>query len=257
MSNSPINQSLYLTDDPSHPLAFLLAEDLNLNPPSIGEIRTGEIVAIRNNEILIDIGAKSEAIIPEEELEELGRDVRKQLQMGQQIAVYIVNPEDEDGNIIVSYSRAAEEQDWLQAQELLESQKAYEGKIIGHNKGGLLIKLGLLRGFIPISQLGGNLHTNRNPEDQLRQRVGGSIVCKVIEVERGRNRLILSEKAAAKEMRAHQRSRLLEDLREGDIRAGRVVNLAPFGAFIDIGGMEGLVHLSDSVGDASMNQPKF
>lgn len=154
MSNSPINQSLYLTDDPSHPLAFLLAEDLNLNPPSIGEIRTGEIVAIRNNEILIDIGAKSEAIIPEEELEELGRDVRKQLQMGQQIAVYIVNPEDEDGNIIVSYSRAAEEQDWLQAQELLESQKAYEGKIIGHNKGGLLIKLGLLRGFIPISQLG-------------------------------------------------------------------------------------------------------
>lgn len=245
MSNFQSNQHSPYIDDPNHPLAFLLEEDLNLNPPSVGEIRTGEIVAIRNNEILVDIGAKSEAIIPQEELDELGKEMRNRLKLGEQIAVYIVNPEDEEGNIIVSYSRATEEQDWQLAQDLLDSQDVYDSQVIGYNKGGLLIKVGLLRGFVPISQIGGNLHNTRNAEDQLRQRVGSPLTCKVIEVERERNRLILSEKAAAKEMRASQRSRLLEDLREGDIRPGRVVNLAPFGAFVDIGGMEGLVHLSE------------
>ncbi len=245
MSHFHNHQSNYPANDPSHPLAFLLAEDLNLNPPSIGEIRTGEIVAIRNNEILIDIGAKSEAIIPEEELDELGREGRARLKLGEQIAVYIVNPEDDEGNIIVSYSRATEEQDWLYAQKLLDTQDVCQSTVLGYNKGGLLVKVGLLRGFVPLSQIGGNLHNNRNLEDLLRQRVGSPIVCKVIEVERDRNRLILSEKAAAKEMRASQRTRLLKDLKEGDIRSGRVVNLAPFGAFIDIGGVEGLVHLSE------------
>lgn len=245
MSNFLTEQHIALAEDPDHPLAFLLEEDLNLNPPSMGEIRTGEIVAIRNNEILVDIGAKSEAIIHEEELEELSRDVRDGLHLGDQIPVYIVNPEDDEGNIIVSYSRAVEEQDWQQAQELLASQEAYKSKVIGFNRGGLLVRLGLLRGFVPVSQLGGNVHASRNTEDHLRQRIGQPITCKVIEVERGRNRLIMSEKAASKELRASQRNRLLEDLKEGDIRTGRVVNLAPFGAFVDIGGIEGLVHLSE------------
>lgn len=245
MSNFQTDQYTSIAEDPNHPLAFLLEEDLNLNPPSAGEIRTGEIVAIRNNEILVDIGAKSEAIIPEQELDELGKDIRNRFNLGDQISIYIVNPEDDEGNIIVSYTRAAEEQDWQHAQELLTSQEAYKGKVIGYNKGGLLIRLGLLRGFVPISQIGGNIHGNRNAEDQLQQRVGQAITCKVIEVERGRNRLIMSEKAATKELRASQRNRLLEDLQEGDIRAGRIVNLAPFGAFVDIGGMEGLIHLSE------------
>lgn len=245
MSNFLTEPYTTLAEDPNHPLAFLLEEDLNLNPPSTGEIRTGEIVAIRNNEILVDIGAKSEAIIPEEELDELGRDIRNGLHLGDQVSVYIVNPEDDEGNIIVSYSRAVEEQDWQKAQDLLASQEAYKSNVVGFNKGGLLIRLGLLRGFVPISQLGGNVHASRNAEEHLRQRVGQPITCKVIEVERGRNRLIMSEKAATKELRASQRTRLLEDLKEGDIRAGRVVNLAPFGAFVDIGGLEGLVHLSE------------
>ncbi|MCL4871005.1 MAG: S1 RNA-binding domain-containing protein [Anaerolineae bacterium] len=245
MSQPLSNQHIYLADDPNHPLAFLLEEDLNLNPPNVGEIRTGEIVAIRNNEILVDIGAKSEAIIPEEELEELGKDGRSRLKLGDEIAVLIINPEDDDGNIIVSYTMAAEEQDWQQAHTLLESQEVYSSQVVGYNKGGLLIKVGLLRGFVPISQLGGNIHNSRNAEDLLRQRIGSPISCKVIEVERGRNRLILSEKAAAKEMRSSQRTRLFENLQEGDIRSGRVVNLAPFGIFVDIGGVEGLVHLSE------------
>jgi small subunit ribosomal protein S1 len=231
----------------AHPMSFLLSDEFDLSFPHAGEIREGEVVAHRNNEILIDIGAKSEGIIPNTEVESMDSETKATLAVGNMIPVYIVNPDDSNGNIILSYSKAMEEEDWDNAQKLHESQEIYKGKIIGYNKGGVLIKMGMVRGFVPASQLdtGRRYNASHSNEDRLRSLVGDEIIARVIEVDRSRNRLILSERAAAKEIRQEQRKQLLGQLGEGDVCVGRVVNLADFGAFVDIGGLEGLVHLSE------------
>lgn len=233
--------------DAGHPMDFLLNEELDLDLPTAGEIRRGEVIEHLKNAILIDIGAKSEGIIAGSELDSLDESDREKLAIGNDVNVYVVDPEDDDGNIILSYTKAAEEQDWQMVEELATQGETYQGKIIGHNKGGLLVQVGQLRGFMPISQLASNRNFNRDRStaEQLRTMVGETITSKVIEVDRGRNRLILSERAAMKERRAEQREKLLNELQEGDVRPGRVVNLTDFGAFVDIGGIEGLVHISE------------
>ena len=230
-----------------HPMDFLLNGDLELDLPKAGDIRKGEVIEHLKNAILIDIGAKSEGIIGSSELDSLDEEALEQLAVGNEVNVYVVDPEDDEGNIILSYTRAAEEKDWQTVDELARSGDTYQGKVVGHNKGGLLVQVGQLRGFMPISQLANNRNFNRDRSttDQLRVIVGKLITAKVIEVDRSRNRLILSERAAMKERRAEQRERLLNELQVGDIRQGRVVNLTDFGAFVDIGGIEGLVHISE------------
>lgn len=231
----------------AHPMDFLLNGDLELDLPKAGDIRQGEVVEHLKNAILIDIGAKSEGIISGHELDALDEDARDQLAVGNEVNVYVVDPEDEEGNIILSYAKAAEEEDWKMVDELSRSGETYQGKVIGHNKGGLLVQVGQLRGFMPISQLANSRSFNRDRStpEQLRVIVGQPITAKVIEVDRSRNRLILSERAAVKEQRAEQRERLLTELERGDVRNGRVVNITDFGAFVDIGGIEGLVHISE------------
>ncbi len=225
--------------DYSHPMEFLLAEELNL--PKIGETRRGWVIEHRNNAILIDIGAKSEGVISGAELQNMDDDTREQLAVGNEVAVFVVNTEDQHGNVVVSFAKAAEEMDWTRAEELLASQDVYKGKIIGQNKGGILVKLGQLRGFIPNSQIS----RRRGNEEGKNKPATNIIQTKVIEVDRKRGRLILSERAAEKEARQAKRAQLLSNLREGSILKGRVINLADFGAFIDVGGVEGLVHLSE------------
>lgn len=230
-----------------HPMDFLLEGELELDLPKAGDIRQGEVIEHLKNAILIDIGAKSEGIISGSELDMLDDEAREQLAVGNEVNVYVVDPEDDEGNIILSYAKAAEEKDWQMVDELARTSETYQGKVVGHNKGGLLVQVGQLRGFMPISQLANNRNFNRDKSttDQLRVIVGKPITAKVIEVDRSRNRLILSERAAMKERRAEQRERLLTELAEGDVREGRVVNLTDFGAFVDIGGIEGLVHISE------------
>ena len=131
--------------------------------------------------------------------------------------------------------------------DLAESGESQEAQVVGHNKGGLLLDVGRLRGFMPISQLGPRRQFDRTQSTalQLQKLVGQKMLAKVIEVDRTRNRLILSERAATREKRAAQREELLKELDEGEVRSGRVVNLTDFGAFVDIGGLEGLVHISE------------
>lgn len=231
----------------AHPMSFLLSEEFDLSLPQVGDIREGEVVAHRNHEILIDIGAKSEGIIPSEEVERMDSEIKTLLAVGNTIPVYIVNPDDTDGNIILSYAKAMEEEDWETAQTLHDSQDIYKGKIIGFNKGGVLVKVGMVRGFVPASQLDSNRRYDsaQSNEDRLRSLVGEEVTARVIEVDRSRNRLILSERAAAKEIRQEQRKNILSQIEDGDVCEGKVVNLADFGAFVDIGGLEGLVHLSE------------
>lgn len=232
--------------DGSHPMDFLLTEELYM--PSEGEIRSGEIVALNNNEILVDIGAKSEGVIPNYELSSLDADVRKSLTEGDEIRVFILDPEDSNGNIVLSYRRAAEEQDWILAADLLESQDAYESELVGHNRGGALVTFGLLRGFVPNSQLvrerfAGFGHGDR--QTALQEQIGQPVTVKVLEVDRQKNRLILSERAASKEIRDSRKSDILANIEVGEVFEGQVVNVANFGAFVDIGGIEGLVHVSE------------
>lgn len=226
---------------------FLLDEGLGLEVPKAGEIRTGEVVEHHKNAILVDIGAKSEGIIAGDELDEIRDHERDDLAVGNEILVYVIDPEDEEGNVILSYSKAVEEQDWQTVQELADSGETYQGKVVGHNKGGLLVEVGRLRGFMPISQLSvdRNFDRNRSTAAQLQTIVGEKIVAKVLEVDRSRNRLILSERAATREKRAARREALLQELEPGEVRDGRVVNLTDFGAFVDLGSLEGLIHISE------------
>lgn len=238
------NDTIATGGENSHPMDFLLNEEINL--PTAGEIRQGWIVQHRDNAILVDIGAKSEGIISSRELEKLDDESLEELAEGNEISVYVVDPEDKNGDLILSYTKAAEEKDWQKAEKLLESQEVYQSKVVGYNRGGALVKVGQVRGFVPNSQLRRDRRlSGDNRQDHLEQLTGEEISTKVIEVDRQRNRLILSERAAYKEIREAKRADLLATLQKGDVCDGRVVNLADFGAFVDIGGMEGLVHLSE------------
>lgn len=232
-----------------HPMDYLLEEEsLGLSTPRRGEIRTGTIARISETDILVDIGAKSEGVIPSHDLEKLPDEEREQLVEGAEVNVYVQSLGRGDNPIRLSLHRAIEEKDWLKAEDLRESKEAYESEIAGFNKGGLIVKMGRLRGFIPASQVSLSRRKRSEgdtPDKRWGKMVGEPIVSRVIEVDRNRNRLILSERAAAREARDILKERLIEEIEEGETRTGHVISLADFGAFVDIGGADGLVHLSE------------
>jgi small subunit ribosomal protein S1 len=235
--------------DNNSSMESLLQEGMTLDLPKPGEIRTGVIARISDNEILISIGAKSEGIINGKEKESIPRDEFAKFEVGKEIPVYVLNPEDQNGNVVLSYVRAREEQDWLQVESLMMSGDAFDSKIIGYNKGGLIVPIGSLRGFVPTSQVSilrrSDAGGETTPDQKWAKMVGGPIKVKVIEVDRERHRLILSERSALQETRETLKERLLDELKPGATRKGRVTSLADFGAFVNIDGADGLVHLSE------------
>ena len=227
--------------------SLLQEEGLNLDFPKQGEIRTGVIASIGDNEILVSVGTKSEGVIPGKEREQIPEDTLATFTVGMEIPVYVLNPEDQNGNLVLSYMRAREEQDWAEVDDLQKDNKVYDGKVVGYNKGGLIVPIGTLRGFVPASQVSVMRRTegNESPDARWSKMVGEPIRVQVIEVDRSRHRLILSERLALQETRETIKDRLLDELRDGDIRTGRVTSLADFGAFVNIDGADGLVHLSE------------
>ncbi len=232
-----------------HPMdALLESEDYDLDAPKRGEIRLGTIARVTEADVLVDIGAKSEGVISGRELDQLPDEQRANLAIGQEINVYVVRSGGRGGAPELSLTRAAEEQDWVQAEELLESKEIYEGEITGYNKGGLIVRMGRLRGFVPASQVSQTRRrraVGETPEQRWGEMVGEQLVSRVIEVDRRRNRLILSERSAAREAREALKERLISELAVGETRTGHVISLADFGAFVDIGGADGLVHISE------------
>ncbi len=214
--------------------------------PQKGEIRKGEITAIMPHEILIDVQSKADGVIAGYELDQIDKETLQRFEVGEEISVYVVEPEDPNGNVVLSYTRAQEEKDWQRVEEMLESGGTVETVVEGFNKGGLLVPVGELRGFVPGSLVSVfREQEGETPEERWEETVGEPITLKVIEVDRSRQRLILSERDAIGETREAIKEQLIEDLEVGDRVTGYVSSLADFGAFVNIQGVDGLVHLSE------------
>jgi small subunit ribosomal protein S1 len=228
-----------------HPMATLLEETGSLRSFEKGQILEGTVVYISPDEILIDVGAKSEGIVTGRDINRLGPEFLAELKVGDQVLAYVIAPEDKNGNILLSLAKAQVEKDWREAERLFKAQEIFEGTVAGYNKGGLIVRLGRVRGFVPSSQLLASEDEEGSAEERKAKLVGKTIQLKVIELDRERNRLILSERAAMRDWRRQQKDKLLEELSEGDIRKGVVSSLCDFGAFVDLGDADGLVHLSE------------
>jgi small subunit ribosomal protein S1 len=234
--------------DEANPMAALLHEDdYGFRALRRGQIVEGHIVQVRPNELLVDVGSKSEGVVMQRELDRLGSGGLEALHEGDPILVYVVSPEDKNGNVVLSLSRAQMERDWRKAQEMHEAGEIFEGSVAGFNKGGLIVRLGKVRGFVPASQIVSSRERRKSGsgEDFLSGLVGQKMQIKIIEIDRSRNRLILSERAAMRELRKQHKEKLLAELQVGDVRTGEVISLCDFGAFVDLGGADGLVHLSE------------
>ena len=228
--------------------SLLNEQELNIDLPQIGDIRTGVIAGVSSAQILVSIGAKSEGVISGRELDQLSTEEREALQVGQEVHVFVINPEDANGNVVLSLKRAQEQLSWENVERLVESEDVVDSKITGFNKGGLIVVVEGLRGFVPSSQISAmrrGQSTGDTPEQRWQKMIGQPITVRVIEVDRERRRLILSERAASTESRQSIKERVIEELEEGKVYAGRVTSLANFGAFININGADGLVHLSE------------
>ena len=216
--------------------------------PKKGETRKGTIASISAGQILVSIGTKSEGLITGKEYENIPPDVLAKLQVGQEIDVFVIDPEDNSGNVVLSYRNALEANSWKQAEDLKESGDTIQSEIIKFNKGGLIVPVGTLMGFVPASQISLSRRatmSGETPEARWAKMVGEPITVRVIEVDRERRRLILSERAASSETRDSLKERVIDELKEGQVVTGRVTSLAEFGVFVNVNGADGLVHLSE------------
>jgi small subunit ribosomal protein S1 len=211
-----------------------------------GDVIDGTVMHVDRDEILVDIGSKSEGVIPAREFSTLDDQERKSMGVGDQLLVFVVQPENQDGHAVVSIDRARQEKSWRILQEQYEAGQVIAAEVVNYNKGGLLVNLDGVRGFVPASQVteirGGD---DAQKQADMARLIGNSLQLKIIEINRHRNRLILSERQALQERRDEMKEKLIEQLREGEVRQGRVSSICDFGAFVDVGGADGLVHLSE------------
>ena len=232
----------------------LLAEqDSDIKSFKHGDVVEGQVVRIDKDEILVDIGAKSEGVVSNRELFGRHGEGQPELAIGDTVLVYVLQPESPEGHVVLSLRRAGLERKWRSMQEQFEAGVIIEAPVIDHNKGGLIVDCGI-RGFVPISQIVDfpRRPQNDQPRDaaqeiaeKLMPFVGRKLRLKILEVNRKANRLILSEKVALYEERREKRDELFSSLQVGQKVTGTVRSIAPFGVFIDLGGIDGLVHKSE------------
>jgi small subunit ribosomal protein S1 len=222
----------------------LLESSFAYMPPRRGEIRNAIILQIDPREIIVDMGVKQDGIVPSQDIERLDPEVRNGLQVGGEVPVYVLNPRDQDDNLIVSINMGLQQYDWEKARQLLTSEDVVQVVITGHNRGGILVRWNRLEGFIPSSHLI-SINLSNERRDMWNDLLGKQLGVKVIEVDQDRRRLIFSEREAQKEWRAQQKARLLSELKEGDVVKGTVTGLRDFGAFVNLGGADGLIHVSE------------
>ena len=247
----PVNESMTMAELLDHP-------DNEVKSLKHGDVVEGTVVRIDPDEILVDFGGKSEGVVSNRELMNRrgprdGDEGRTDLEVGAEVLVYVLQPESPEGHAVLSLRRAGLERKWRGMQERFDAGEIVEARVIDHNKGGLIVDLGV-RGFVPISQI---VDFPRRPRDEqprdaaqeiaekLQPFVGRTLRLKILEVNRKANRLILSEKVALYEERREKRDELFSSLETGQKVTGVVRSIAPFGVFVDLGGIDGLVHKSE------------
>ncbi len=204
-----------------------------------GDIVEGSIVSVDAEGAMVDIGYKSEGLIPVRELSIRNNvDPKDEAKIGDRVEAVVLDMEDDEGRMILSKKRAMYERAWGQIQEVADADGTVEGTVIEVVKGGLIVDIGL-RGFLPAS-----LVDLRRVRD-LDPFIGDTITAKVIELDRARNNVVLSRRAHLEEALAEERTEFLDNLHEGEVRDGTVSSVVNFGAFVDLGGMDGLVHVSE------------
>ena len=233
---------------PTEPISMesLTEEALEFDEPRRNQLREGIILEVRGDGLVVDIGAKRDGFVSCEDFKYLNEE-ETEFKVGQSVPVIVTHTQGHDGNVQLSISQAKLQTDWLEAERLKNEETTYETEVLEANRGGLTVQFGQLRGFVPMSQLIGFNRIRQAAERhrRLRALVGKPIILKVIEVNRRRKRLIFSQQAAAKEWRAMRRQQLLEELEAGQVRTGRLSQIADFGLFVNLGGLDGLVHVSE------------
>ena len=234
-----------MTDESMNSLEDLLDQH-SYDMPQPGDIRIGVVVANTPQGLIIDLGLKRDGIVPQSDLAKLEPEEREALKVNDEVPVYIVQTEDPE-SLVVSIHLARLNHDWIQAEALLASGEIFEGEVIGYNKGGVIVPYGRIRGFVPISHLSDVTPGmgERRRQQRLARLRGESIGVKIIEVDRHRHRLVMSQREAQKEWEEKKRGELMETLQPGEVRTGRVSGMRDFGAFVDLGGADGLVHISE------------
>lgn len=223
-----------------------LLEQHDYEIPRVGDIRKAIIVSISSQGIIVDLGLKRDGIIQPSDLDKLDPEERDGLEVDDEIPVYITSTDEQD-SLAVSLHMARLNEDWIRAQEMMDSGEILEVTITGHNRGGALAPFGRLRGFIPASHLTflNPGMSNEQRQERMGQAHGEKVPVKVIEVDRRRRRLVLSHREAERVWQAERRRELLEQLNEGDVITGQVTGWRDFGAFVDLGGADGLIHISE------------
>ncbi|MCP4424299.1 MAG: S1 RNA-binding domain-containing protein [Chloroflexi bacterium] len=223
-----------------------LLEQHDYTLPKVGEIRKGIIVAINDQDIIIDLGLKRDGLVPPTDLSKLDPEERSSFKVNDEIDVYVLNTSEPD-SLKVSINLARLNQDWIEAEKLMASGEVMEGEVIGYNKGGAIVPFGRLRGFIPASHLQDLAPGmgDRKRQQRLAKLRGEKLPLKIIEVDRRRRRLVFSQREAQKEWEEARKQELLENLKEGSVLTGRVSGMRDFGIFVDLGGADGLVHISE------------
>ncbi len=213
--------------------------DATIHPFSEGDVVSGKVVRIDQDEVLVDIGYKSEGVIPSNELS-IRKTVKpsEEVELGEEVDALVLTKEDQEGRLILSKKRARFEKAWRRIERAADSGEPVEGTVIEVVKGGLILDLGV-RGFLPASLV--DIRRVQNLDEFM----GQKLECKVIELNRSRNNVVLSRRAVLEEERKEVREQILGRLQPGQVVEGKISNIVDFGAFVDLEGIDGLIHISE------------
>lgn len=220
-----------------------LLEEYEYDRPKRGQIVEGEVIRIYEDMILVDIGAKRDAVVPRSDLSNLSNEYLENISTGDKIPVYVDRAATGDDELLVSLEKGLMQEDWDRVKQYREDETVSELEIVGYNKGGVLVQFGRLEGFIPNSHITEiRRGVSREERDQTKaDMIGQKLECKVLEVDQKQSRLLFSERDAKQE----RRDRRLQELEEEQVLTGKIVNIVDFGAFVDLGGVDGLIHISE------------
>lgn len=211
-----------------------------------GDVIVGTVLVADSQGLIVGVGSCLDGFVSRKDIERLGSQLES-FTPGQEIEVVVLGTDDDEGNLVLSVSQALQYQDWKEAARMLEDDTLWEGPVIDANRGGLILQFGNLRGFVPASHVA---DLPRGIEDDersgyLNRYVGRKIKVKILEVDRKARRLVFSQREAERGRRDALKKSLLLELKEGDVRTGTVNGMRDFGAFVDLGGADGLIHISE------------